>query len=123
MNSTILAIVPDYNCRTRLYHLAVSLGVNIDFCETIGNAIGRLRFYNYAAVIVDFDSGGPDPQDSIEAMRRVALGIPIIAIINRSQERSLEEFIGKDIVASLTKPVDAKAFADAMQKLAVVSVV
>ncbi|MFQ5905470.1 MAG: hypothetical protein ACE5JA_02765 [bacterium] len=123
MNNTILAIEGDYNSRTRLYHLAVTLGVNIDFCETVGNAIGRLRFYNYAGVIIDFDSGGIEPREAIEAMRRVAIGIPIIAIINSTQARTADELLGKDTYARLTKPIDAKAFSEVMQKLAVVSAV
>ena len=122
MNGTILAIEGDFNSRTRLYHLAMTMGINIDFCETLGNAIGRLRFYNYSGVIVDFDTGSIKPEDAIEALRKVAIGIPIIGIVNGSQIRSAERFVGKDLVTCIRKPIDAKAFSEAMGKLAGVSV-
>lgn len=123
MNSTILAVVSDYNTRTRLYHLASELDLSIDFCETVGNAIGRLRFYNYAAIIVDFDSVSIKPEQVVEGLRKVALGIPILAVVNRTQARSAEQFQISQIVGLITKPIDAKTFSEAMQKLAVVSTV
>ena len=123
MNSTILAVVSDYNTRTRLYHLASELDLNIDFCETIGNAIGRLKFYNYSAIIVDFDSVSIKPDEVVEGLRKVALGIPILAVINRTQARSADQFQISQIIALITKPIDAKTFSEAIQKLAVVSTV
>ncbi|TET46122.1 hypothetical protein E3J62_05170 [candidate division TA06 bacterium] len=123
MNSTILAVVSDYNSRTRLYHLASELDLSIDFCETIGNAIGRLKFYNYSAIIVDFDSVSIKPDEVVEGLRKVALGIPILAIVNRTQARSADQFEISQIIALITKPIDAKTFSEAMQKLAVVSTV
>lgn len=122
MNGTILAIEGDFNSRTRLYHLAMTMGINIDFCETLGNAIGRLRFYNYTGVIVDFENGGIRPEDAVEALRRVAIGIPIVAIVGSSQYREAEKFVGKEIITCIRKPIDAKAFNEAMGKLAGVSV-
>ncbi|TET82214.1 hypothetical protein E3J38_02505 [candidate division TA06 bacterium] len=123
MNSTILAVVSDYNTRTRLYHLASELDLNIDFCETIGNAIGRLKFYNYSAIIVDFDSVSIKPAEVVEGLRKVALGIPILGVINRTQARSADQFQISQIIALITKPIDAKTFSEAIQKLAVVSTV
>ena len=122
MNGTILAIEGDFNSRTRLYHLAMTVGINIDFCETLGNAIGRLRFYNYSGVIVDFDTGSVRPEEALDALRKVAIGIPIIGIVNASQIRDAERFVGKELVTCIRKPIDAKAFNEAMSKLAGVSV-
>lgn len=123
MNSTVLAVVSDYNTRTRLYHLASELDLNVDFCETVGNAIGRLRFYNYAAIIIDFDSVSIKPDQVAEGMRKVALGIPLLAVVNRSQARSADQFQVGQIIGLIVKPIDAKAFSEAMQKIAVVSTV
>ncbi len=122
MNGTILAIEGDFNNRTRLYHLATTLGVNIDFCETLGNAIGRLRFYNYAGVIIDSDTGSINLEDAIEALRRTAGDISIIAVVGPAQVRAAEKLVGKELVTLIKKPIDSKSFNEAVGKLVGVSV-
>jgi DNA-binding NtrC family response regulator len=122
MDGTILAIVGDFTSRTRLYHLATTLGVNVDFCDTLGNALGRLRFYNYSGIIIDFDSGSVKPDDAIEALKGVAVATPIIAVVGPNQLRSVSKLVGKEVVACLRRPVDVKGFTEAIHRLAGVSV-
>jgi DNA-binding NtrC family response regulator len=122
MNGTILAIEGDFNSRTRLYHLAMTVGVNIDFCETLGNAIGRLRFYNYSGVIIDAETGSVNIEEAIEVLKRTAGDISIAAIVSPAQARSAEKLVGRELVALMRKPIDTKSFNEAIGKLVGVSV-
>ncbi len=112
----VLILTHDGLLGRKLSNLVSAYGIEADACQSLGEAILRLRDYHYHAAVVDIGEDAIDPADAIGAMKAISPGISVIAITDQNRLELEKDVRKQGIFYYLVKPIDEREYAEAVNR-------